>query len=179
MKMAPKVIAGICLLVPCVCLAAGGRTKGRATNIESVALPFGLSRADLNKVEILYGFYSAKSGAGKQELAILGSGKVRLLLTRNSEAVPSMVEGQLDEKMIVGLLAFMEDQGFMGFEPLYPSHDGPHARRVLRLTRPSGTKTVALDEPGFAAFEMVAGAIKYAAAVAVPEALGQRFFPNL
>jgi hypothetical protein len=49
----------------------------------------------------------------------------------------------------------------------------------LRLTLPTGGKTVALDEPGFAAFEMVAGAIKYAAGVALPEALGNRFFPNL
>lgn len=146
---------------------------------ETVALPFGLSRSDLGKAEIMYGFYSAKPGAGRQELSILGSGKVKLLLTRSSEAAPSIVEGQLDEKMIVGLLAFMADQGFMGFEDEYPNDDGPHARRLLRLTLPSGTKTVALDKPGFTAFEMIAGAIKYAAGVALPEALGNRFFPNL
>jgi hypothetical protein len=153
--------------------------KGKTMDIQKAELPFGLNRADLGKVEIMYGFYSAKTGAGRQELAILGSGKVSLLMTRSGESVPSIVEGHLEEKMIVGLLAFMADQGFVGFEELYPSHDGPHARRVLRLSLPSGTKTVALDEPGFPAFEIVAGAIKYAAGVAVPEALGQRFFPNL
>lgn len=179
MRIAREIIVATCLLASCVCFADSGRTKGRTMNIERVALPFGLSRADLNKVEIMYGFYSAKSGAGRQELTIFGSGKVQLLLTRNSEAVPLIVEGHLNETMIVVLLAFMADQGFMGFDALYPSHDGPHARRVLRLTLPSETKTVALDEPGFAAFEMVAGAIKYAAGVALPEALGQRFFPNL
>jgi hypothetical protein len=179
MRIARVVMVAVCLLAPCVCLAGNGRTKGRSMKLENVALPFGLSRSDLNKVEIMYGFYSAKSGAGRQELTIFGTGKVRLLLTRSREAVPSIVEAQLDEKMIVGLLAFMANQGFMGFEDLYPSHDGPHARRLLRLTLPTGGKTVALDEPGFAAFEMVAGAIKYAAGVALPEALGNRFFPNL
>ncbi|HVG58115.1 MAG TPA: hypothetical protein VNA24_06145 [Hyalangium sp.] len=143
------------------------------------ALPFGLTKADLPKVEIMYAFYSAKTGAGKQELTVSGSGKVKLLLTKTMGDNPTIREGTLDPKVVAGLLDFMADQGFMGFSDHYPSTHGPHARRVLKLSLPTQTKTVMLDEPGFTAFEMVAGATKFAASLALPEALNHRFFPNL
>ena len=39
-------------------------------------LPFNLTSSDLKNVEILYAFYSAKTGAGKQEITITGTGKI-------------------------------------------------------------------------------------------------------
>ena len=148
-------------------------------NATKLALPFGLNEADLPKVEITYAFYSAKTGAGKQELTVSGSGKVTLLLTRTMGDAPTIREGRIDPRTVSSLLDFMADQGFLGFADHYPTDHDPHARRVLRLVLPSRTKTVMLDEPGFPAFEMVAGATKFAAGLALPEALNHRFFPNL
>ena len=142
-------------------------------------LSFGLKATDLNNVEIMYGFYSAKTGAGKQELTIYGSGKVRLYLTRMREAAPEIREGQLHLDVVIGLLDFLADQGVLGFEDHYFSEHDPHVRRVLRLVLPSQTKTIMLDTPGFPAFEMVAGATKFAASLALPEILNQQFFPNM
>lgn len=153
--------------------------KGTEMNATQSALPFGLNETDLPKVEVMYAFYSAKTGAGKQELTVSGSGKVTLLLTRTMGDNPTIREGTIDPKIVARLLDFMADQGFLGFADHYPAHHDPHARRVLRLVLPAQTKTVMLDEPGFPAFEMVAGATKFAASLALPETLNHRFFPNL
>ena len=154
-------------------------TRDTNMNEEARNLPFGLSAADLNNVEIMYGFYSAKTGAGKQELTVFGSGKVTLYLTNTRGAAPEIRAGQLHPNVVIGLLDFLADQGFLGFEDHYPSEHDPHVRRVLKLVLPSQTKTVMLDTPGFPAFEMVAGATKFAASLALPETLNRRFFPNL
>lgn len=142
-------------------------------------LPFGLTDAELPKVEIMYAFYSAKTGAGKQELTIGGDGTVTLLMTKTAGDPPVTRTGHLDPKIVVSLLGFLSAQGFLGFADEYPAKGDPHARRMLKLVTPRQTKTVALDEPGFPAFEMVAGAVQFAAGIALPEALNHRFFPNL
>lgn len=153
--------------------------RGKTMTAAAQPLPFGLTEAELPKVEIMYAFYSAKTGAGKQELTISGSGKVTLLMTKTAGDAPVTRTGQLDPKIVISLLDFLSDQGFLGFSDHYPPKGDPHARRVLKLSMPKQTKTVALDEPGFSAFEMVAGAVKFTAGIAVPEALNHRFFPNL
>ena len=154
--------------------------KGTAMNPIEAPLPFGLKTSDLSKVEVMYAFYSAKTGAGRQELTINGNGMVRLLFTRNRDAAPTIREAQVHPQVVATLLEFLADQSFLGFSDHYPSHhDHPHARRVLRLVLPNQTKTVLLDEPGFPAFEMVAGAVKFAASLGQPETLGHKFFPNL
>ena len=144
-----------------------------------VPLPFGLTDADIPKIEILYGFYSMKTGAGKQEITVTGTGKVTLLLTKTAGDTPQTRTGQLDPKVVIALLDFMADRGFKNFDDHYPPKGDPHAREVIKLVTPKWTKTVALDQPGFPAFEMLAGAVKFAAGIAVPEALNNRFFPNL
>lgn len=158
--------------------AANAANKGGNEMSSTGVLPFGLREADLPRVEIMYAFYSAKTGAGKQELTVSGAGKVTLLMTRTMGDQPQVLQGSLHPQAVVALLEFMADQNFLGFSDHYPSQH-PHARRVLRLVLPGQTKTVMLDEPGFPAFEMVAGAVKYAASLARPEVLHNRFFPNL
>jgi hypothetical protein len=152
--------------------------KGAKMNNPRFALPFGLTDKDLPNVEIMYAFNSAKTGAGKQELTLRGSGKVTLLLTRTMGGKPVVLEGHVDPKIVACLLDFMAGQEFLKFEDTYPAHDAS-ANRVLQLVLPNQTKTVMLEGPGFTAFEMVAGATKFAAALALPEALNHRFFPNL
>ena len=108
---------------------------------QSPALPFGLKVTDLPQVEIMYAFYSAKTGAGRQELTISGNGTVRLLLTRTRDDQPVIREAQLHPQVIATLLDFMASQSFLGFSDHYPSsHAHPHSRRVLRLVLPGQTK---------------------------------------
>lgn len=168
----------------CFTVEAYGNGLTRTSGGENMAaqgmdLPFGLRQEELATVEVMYGFYSAKSGAGKQEISIRGNSRVSLYMTRSRYDPPSIHEGKLDVAVVVRLLDLMEEKGFLGFQDHYAAEGDPHARRVLRLVLPHNTKTVMLDQPGFPAFEVVAGAVKLAAGLALPEALKHRFFPNL
>ncbi len=143
------------------------------------ALPMSLSSEDLPKTEIVYAFYSAKTGAGVQEIHVHGTGEVVLRKTRSRTAEPETREGRIAPEAVVRLLELMEDQGFRGLEDLYPAEGHPHARRMVSIAGPSLAKKVAADEPVCPEFERITGAISLAAGIAVPEALGHRFFPNL
>lgn len=143
-------------------------------------LPFQLDLSDLPKVGILYGFYSAKTGAGKQEITISGDGTVKLFLTRSMyDAKPEVRQGKVSSEVILRLLDVIEGENFFALEDHYPPTHDPHARRILRFTLPDREKTIILDEPRCPEFERVAGAVKLTAGLALPEALNRRFFPNL
>ena len=144
------------------------------------SLPFNLSKDDLASVDILYAYYSAKTGAGKQELIITGNGIVKLFLTRSMyDEAPKTKEGKLALETIILLLDIMEGENFFGLEDFYPPADDPHARRVLKLSLPDRTKTVILEGSCVAEFERIASAVKFAVGTALPDAINNRFFPNL
>jgi hypothetical protein len=153
--------------------------KGVPVTNQPEPLPFNLTKSTLPEVELLYGFYSSKTGAGKQEITILGSGKVKLLLTRSFSSPPEIREGAVSTDLVVRLLDMIAGENFLTLNDHYPAHDAPHARRIIRLSLPDVTKTVIVDEPVCPEFERVAGAAKLLSGIALPEALGQRFFPNL
>lgn len=153
--------------------------KGGRMSPQQEPLPFNLTSSDLKNVEILYAFYSAKTGAGKQEITITGTGKIKLLLTRSYSSPPEVREGTVSPELASRLLDFIAGENFLTLNDRYPSHDAPHARRVIRLTLPDGGKTVLVDEPICPEFERIAGAVKFVAGVGLPEALHQQFFPNL
>jgi hypothetical protein len=156
-----------------------GKGRLRMTS-QSEQIAFGLTVQDVSKVQILYGFYSAKTGAGKQEILISGDGTVRLYLTKSMyDTRPESRQGKVSTDVILRLLNVIEGENFFGLEDHYPPTHDPHARRVLRMTLPNREKTVMVDEPRCPEFERVAGAVKLAAGIALPEALNQRFFPNL
>jgi hypothetical protein len=142
-------------------------------------LPYKLSAADLPKVEIMHSFVSMKTGAGRQEIYILGTGQVRLLFSGTAKENPDVREGKLAPDLVIRLLDFIEGQGLAGLEEHYPASHNPHARRIVRLTLPGMIKTVMVDEPKNLEFERIVGAVKYAAGIALPDALNNRFFPNL
>ena len=147
---------------------------------QSEALPLSLTREELAKLELSFGFYSAKMGAGVQEIHILGNGSVRLKRTRSHDADPEVREGTLEPEALLRLLQTVEHLGLMTLEDEYPTDERPIARRILRLTSPKVNKQVLADEPmAPPEFERLAGALLLAAAQATPEALGNRFFPNL
>src|SRR5438105_79590 len=77
---------------------------------QKMELPFGLTETDLPSVEIMYGFYSAKTGAGKQEITISGSGKVKLFLTKTRTDAPTVREEKIDLLIVVRLLDLMAEQ---------------------------------------------------------------------
>lgn len=144
------------------------------------SLPFNLSREDLASVDILYAYYSAKTGAGKQEIMIAGNGLVKLFLTHSMyDEEPKTKEGKLDPENFILLLNIIEGENFFGLEDFYPPADDPHSRRVIRLSLPEKTKTVVLEGGCVPEFERIASAVKFAIGTALPEAINYRFFPNL
>ncbi len=155
--------------------------KGDITMMNQTdSLPFNLSKDDLASVDILYAYYSAKTGAGKQEIIITGNGIVKLFLTRSMyDDAPKIKEGKLTSENIILLLDIMEGENFFGLEDFYPPADDPHSRRVLRLSLPDRTKTVVLEGSCVPEFERIAGAVKFAVGTALPDAINYRFFPNL
>lgn len=144
-------------------------------------LPFGFTQeTPLEKVEILLAFYSAKSGAGKQEITLRGDGLVRLFFLKSvQDKAPKTLEGRCDFRAVLRLLDLMEGLGLFGLPEEIPSEGHPHARRLLEVHLPDRTKRIALDEPGNYAIEQMIGAVKLAAGQCLPEALNHRFFPNL
>jgi hypothetical protein len=130
--------------------------------------------------EIFYAFYSPKAGAGRQELMIAGTGKVTLFYSRSSEDhSPLTREGKLDTGVVVRLLDFIEGRSFLQLDDHYPPLEGQFARRVIRIQVAGISKEVAMQRAGVEAFEQVAAGILFAAALALPEAINGRLFPNL
>ncbi len=142
-------------------------------------LPFGLLPDQVAKTEVFYSFVSGKTGAGRQEMTIGGDGTVKLLFTAVRGEEPTTAEGRISKDVVLRLLDILEGQGILNLEDHYPPKGDFHSRRTLQLTLPSQTKTVMMDEPGVIAFERMAGAVMLAAAIALPEAINHRFFPNL
>lgn len=156
--------------------------KGPTMMIEETPyLPFGIGKdTPLDKIEILLAFYSAKTGAGKQEITLRGDGTVRLFFSRSmQDKTPKHMEATCEPGTVLRLLDLMEGLGLFGLPDEVPSEGHPHARRLLEVRLPDRMKRIALDEPGNYAIEQMIGAVKLAAGSCIPEALNHRFFPNL
>jgi hypothetical protein len=138
-------------------------------------LPLDLTEEDLPKVQISYGLYSSKTGAGVEEVSLLGTGKVVLRRTDSYNAEPEVREGKLDLEVLLRLLELFEDQRFLGLEETSYS-DHPGLRRIVTLTSPAVSKRVAVDNVGNAQFERVVSALLFAASLGEPQVLGRRFF---
>lgn len=150
--------------------------------IEDISyLPFGIDKdTPLDKIEILLAFYSAKSGAGRQEITLRGDGLVRLFFSKSvQDKAPKTVEGKCSPEAVLRLLDLMEGLGLFGLPDEIPSEGHPHARRLLEVRLPGRMKRIALDEPGNYSVEQMIGAAKLTAGQCIPEALNHRFFPNL
>jgi hypothetical protein len=185
------VAAALGLLIGISCGQAAPKTKSappkttkekKMNSVEDIPyVPFGINKdTPLDQVEILLGFYSAKAGAGKQEIRLRGDGKVHLFFTKSEQDTsPKVLEGHCGVEPVLRLLDLMEGLGFFGLPEETPSHGHPHARRLLEVKVPGRFKRIALDEPGNYSIEQVIGAVKLAAGQCLPEALNHRFFPNL
>lgn len=150
-------------------------------DVENMQLPLSLTREDLPKLELSYGFYSAKTGAGVQEVHLFGDGRVRLKRTGSYNAEPQYRDGKLAPQVLLRLLELMDAQGLMGLEDEYISEEGPPlGRRILTLRSPKVNKRVIADlQVVPPELERLGGALMLAAGLATPEALGNRFFANL
>ena len=126
-----------------------------------------------------YAYLSSKPGAGDQEIHLGGDGNVKLLFrkTANDPAaeVREMSGGQ---NTFAALWDLFEQERFLTL-PDYQSTGRARVLRSIKFSRGSQTRELyaeGIDDP---AFERLAGAIKLAAGILLPEALNQRFFPNL
>ncbi|MEM7157972.1 MAG: hypothetical protein AAF799_34340 [Myxococcota bacterium] len=159
-------------------------TKEPAMPFSDDVLPSKLSVEQLDKVEVRYSFMSPKTGAGRQELHIKGSGEVKLLRTMAYDQPEELREGQAPADAARRMLEVMEDEGFFTLEDEYeqePPHGGTF---IVQVVFPGGqAKSVAVDvvpdhrPPD--AFARAVGAIKLVAGLATPEALHHRFLPTL
>lgn len=142
--------------------------------------PFGLEAdAPLDKIEVTLAFQSAKTGAGKQEIALRGDGSVRLFFSRSDrDKAPRTLEGRCDPEAIIRLLDFMEGNGLGDASGRTAGARG-RSRRILQVTLPHRTMRVSLGGPGDYSLEQMIGAVKLTAGQCLPEALNHRFFPNL
>jgi hypothetical protein len=66
-------------------------------------LPLGITEEmPLNKVELVYGFYSSKTGAGRQELVLFADGTVRLFFSRTyNDSNPKIMEAKCGSDQIL------------------------------------------------------------------------------
>lgn len=141
-------------------------------------IPFGISEEEIAAIEISLLFNSQKPDAGDQEVLLFGSGKVRLRATPIIDGKTKTKEGTIEKKTIIALLALMDEERFLGLQDRYPFKSEPHGIRVLTLKLPRQTKQVIFEEGDCPQFERIAGAVKLAAGIALPEALGMRFFSH-
>jgi len=144
-------------------------------------LPLGITKEmPLNKVELHYGFYSSKTGAGRQEVSFFADGTVKLFFSRSyDDSNPKVLEVKCSSDQILRLFDFLEGMGFLGLPDEFSSNNPSYARRLLKFSMPGREKVVAVDEPGNYVIEQCIGAIKFCAGLCTPEAINQRFFPNL
>lgn len=144
-------------------------------------LPLGIAaETPMNKIELVLGFYSSKSGAGVQEIALRADGTVTLFYSRSyADTHPKVLKAKCPRNQVLRLLEFLEEMGFLDFPGEIGSGNAAPSRRIIKLTMPGREKIVAVDEPGNYAVEQCIGAIKLCAAMCIPEAIHHRFFPNL
>ncbi len=138
-------------------------------------LPLDLTEEDLPKIEIKYGLYSSKSGAGVEEVFLLGTGKVVLRRTASYNSPPVIVEGAISVEVIVRLIELFEDQRFFGLDEEHFA-DHPGLRRIVSVTTPTLSKRVAIDDEGGVQFERCVSALLFAASFGEPRVLERRFF---
>jgi hypothetical protein len=141
----------------------------------SYPLPFSLTNETLADLELMYGLYSSKTGAGVEELYVHGSGRVVLRRTMTRDSPAEMVEGTMPARVLPNLLQLLDDQRFLGLDDAEPPRE-PGLRRLLRMRWLDQTKEVAIDDYGSVQFERIVSAIEFAASLAIPEVQGRRFF---
>lgn len=153
--------------------------KMNAANV--LELPFSLKPEQLAGVEITYKYQSYKTGAGKQELHLLGDGLIRLVKSRAYNLPEETLEGKLQRMHLVRLLEMAEEANFFGMEPEYKSPGDPYWKRIITIKLPGGREhsVGVTNDHLHVPFENLAGAIRAVAALAVPEVLNRRFFLNL
>jgi hypothetical protein len=175
--------------------ASAGPNKPHGTNLTKSSMkkeekkpmttdshpPLGITaEMPLNKIELVYGFYSSKTGAGSQEITLRADGTVKLFYSRSyDDAQPKIMEAKCGGDQVLRLFDLLEGLGFYGLPDEFSSNERSHARRLLKFSMPGREKIVAVDEPGNYAIEQCIGAIKMCAGLCIPEAINQRFFPNL
>ncbi len=138
--------------------------------------PFGVPWEALPEVAVVLSYRSFKPGAGGQSILLRGDGGVRLVRTLRYRGPEEVVEGRLSPELAARVLALVEEEQLLAFDGCL-DHD---ATRTLRLLLPGDREVVAdLGAGTGAELERIHGALKMAALVACPEAVGRTFLTNL
>jgi hypothetical protein len=95
------------------------------------------------------------------------------------DKTPKILAGNCGPEPILRLLDLMEGAGLIGLPDEVAGKDRGASQRVLEVTLPDGEKRIAVQETELYTVEQMIGAAKLAAGQCLPEALNNRFFPNL
>jgi hypothetical protein len=140
-------------------------------------LPFGLTSENLAQVKIIYASYSAKTGVGKSEINISGTGQVKLIEEAMvNDPNPQVHDGNITLQEVEQILDHMEKEGFMDLDDLYAHVGTPIGIRVIELQLVDTGKKVILDLPATCIpFEHIASTIKRAIESILPDTFRVRF----
>lgn len=146
-------------------------------------LPFGLKVEQLPEVEVSVRYQSPKTGAGRQQLIIRGTGEVLLVRTMAYDKPEEIVEARAPLLAVVRMLGLVESEEFFTLDDEYPL-DHHAGRYTLRVKLPAQEKQVVVavkmrEHQPPQAFSHVLGAMKLVAGLATTEALHHRFLFTL
>jgi hypothetical protein len=138
-------------------------------------LPFGLKSSELNGVRIFLSNSVKKTGYGKEQLEITGTGDVEISRSENYKAPLISLNGKISQAHFLALLSYMESNGFAGMGEDFSAHSMYEHGRYIHLTLPTGEKGVyAEDSKAPREFIRIYGAVKFLAGIGVPECLDRK-----
>jgi hypothetical protein len=139
------------------------------------SLPYGLKPAELKQVRIFLSNSVKKTGFGKEQLEISGTGEVTISHSKNLEAPLESLSGKVPQDRVVALLSYMESNGFTDMQDGYSANSMYESVRFVRLTLPGKEKGVYAEDP-LAPHEFIRiyGAVKFLAGTALPICLDRK-----
>jgi hypothetical protein len=172
-------LAALCwVLIGGLCLAGPGSGSVPTQGGEKMNKS-GKTVEGTQDVVIACALYSAETGGGSEELEIRGrESKVILRYKENYQSQPKTMEGQISAAVVARLVEMFDHEMFS--EMTASGADNPRADLWVLTFKRKGTEKV-VKRRGIvdAEFERLVGAVKMAAATALPEVSQGKFLPNL
>ena len=138
-------------------------------------LPFGLKPSEIGQVRIFLSNSVKKTGFGKEQLEISGTGEVKISHSENYNAPLRSLTGKVSQDQVVALLSYMESNGFSEMKDGYSANTMYESVRHVRLTLPGKEKGVYAEDPSAPPeFIRIYGAVKFLAGAALPECLDRK-----
>jgi hypothetical protein len=151
---------------------------GKKMETTTLELPFHLKLEDLPKVEFACEYLPEPSKHWTESILISGMTGVTLIRNTPGAAKPDTLHAKQDPQAFITLLKYFEDNGFFEKEvDVDPESKEP--LRYLSLSIPGQSNRVAVGGRYQYVLGTLMGALRMAAGISVPEALGRKFLKLL